>query len=88
MLFGLSISYDRVLEIENELATAVCQDIEKNGAVVPTQVRKELFAMGALDNNNHYTSSTTAKGSFHGTSISPFQSPTTCEMGHLQDKIT
>ena len=58
----------------------------KKGAVVPAQLRKGLFAIGALDNNNHYTLSTTHKGSFHGTSISLFQSPTLCEMGHLQFK--
>ena len=52
MLFGLSICYDRVLEVENELATAVCQDIETKGAVVPAQFRKGLFAIGALNNNN------------------------------------
>ena len=69
---GLSISYDRVLEVENELATAVCQDFEKKGDVVTAQLRKGLFTIGALDNVDNNTSSTTAKGSFHGTSISLF----------------
>ena len=36
---GLSISYDRILQLENQLATAVCQDIEKKGVVCPAQLR-------------------------------------------------
>ena len=81
---GLSISYE---QLENQLATAVCQDIEKKGVVCPAQLRKGLFTIGALDNLDHNPSSTTAKGSFHGTAISLFQSPTRSKMGHLQDEI-
>lgn len=81
------VSVDRILEVENQLATAVCQDIEKRGVVCPAQLRKGLVTIGALDNVDHNTSSTTAKGSFHGTSISLFQSPTNFKMGHLQEKI-
>lgn len=33
---GLSISYDRVLQIENQLATAVCEDIGKKGVSCST----------------------------------------------------
>jgi len=32
---GLSVSYDRVLEVENELTRAVCQNPEKKAIVVP-----------------------------------------------------
>ena len=53
----------------------------------PAQLRKGLFTIGALDNLDHNPSSTTAKGSFHGTAISLFQSPTRSKMGHLQDEI-
>ncbi len=62
---GLSVSYDWILQLENQLATAVCEDI---GVVCPAQLRKLL---GALDNLDHNPSSTTAQGSFHGTGISP-----------------
>ncbi|KAL7405136.1 hypothetical protein ABVT39_024257 [Epinephelus coioides] len=32
---GLSVSYDWVMELENQLATAVCENIAKSGAVCP-----------------------------------------------------
>ena len=50
---GFSISYDRVLQLESKLATAVCDDIDKKGIVCPTQLRKGLFSVGALDNLDH-----------------------------------
>ena len=87
---GLSISYDRNLQLENQLATAVYQDTGKNGIVCPTQLHKGLFTLGALDNLDHDSSSTTAKGSFHGTSISAislFLNQTRSTMGHPQDEI-
>ena len=73
---GLSISYDRVLQLENQLATAVCQDMDNKGVVCPAQLHKGLFTSGALDNLDHNLSSTTAKGAYHGTGMSLFQSPT------------
>ena len=73
---GLSANYDRVLQLKNQLATAVCQDIEKKGVVCPSQLHKGLFTVGAIDNLDHNPSSTTAKGSVHDTGISLFQSPT------------
>ena len=43
-----------------------------------------LFTVSALDNLDHNPSSATSKESFHGTSISLFQFPTTCNEGKLQ----
>lgn len=85
---GLSVSYDRIMQLENQLATAVCEDIEKKGVVCPAQLRIGLFTAGGLDNLDHNPSSTTAKGSFHGTGMSLFQSPTKSKMGCLQDGIS
>lgn len=78
---GFCVSYERVLQLENQLATAVCED----SVVCPKQLRKRLFTVGALDNLDHNPSSTTATGSFHGTAISLFQSPTSLKMGHPQE---
>ena len=47
---GMSVSYDRVLEIENSLATAVCKRFEKENLVCPANLRKGLTTIGALDN--------------------------------------
>ena len=55
--------------------------------VVPPQLRHGLFTVGALDNLDHNPSSTTAKGSFHGTGISLFQFPTAANFGNVQSDI-
>ena len=67
---GLSVSYNRVLQLESQLATAVCEDFLEKKAVVPASQYHGLFTTGTLDNMDHNPSSTTAKGSFHGTGIS------------------
>ena len=84
---GFSISYDRVIQLENQLAFAVCLDVAIKDVVCPSQLCKGLFTVGTLDNLDHNPSSTTAKGSFHGTGISLFQCPTSLKMGTPQDKI-
>ena len=69
---GISISYKRVIEVENSLGSGICKRFEDEGIVCPLQLRKSLFTVGALDNIDHNFSSTTAQGSFHGTGISIF----------------
>ena len=71
--FGLGVSYDRVLQVENWLATGVCQHIAEIGLVCPSQLHHGLFTICALDNLDHNPSSTTATDSFHGTGIRLFQ---------------
>ncbi len=85
---GLSVSYDRILQLEDKLATAVCEDFRDKGVVVPAQLRCGVFTAGALDNLDHNPSSTTAKDSFHGTGISLFQFPTSSNLGEKQNDIT
>lgn len=63
------------MQIEEWLATAVCERFEDDGVVAPTILRKGLFTVGALDNLDHDPSATTATTSFHGTGISIFQFP-------------
>lgn len=71
--FGLSVSYDQISQVENQLATGVCQHIAEIGLVCPSQLHHGVFTIGALDNLDHNPSSTTATDSFHGTGISLFQ---------------
>jgi len=73
---GVSISYDRVLDIEDKIAAAVCEQCEENGVVSPACFKKGLFTVGAIDNLDYNPSSTTSQSSFHGTGISLFQLPT------------
>lgn len=85
---GLSVSYSRILQLENQLASAVCQKAQREGVVCPSQLRIGLFTAGAMDNLDHNPSSTTAKGSFHGTGISLFQSTTSFNKGQKREVIT
>ena len=72
---GLSLSYQRVDDIMNNLATSVCDHFKSVGVVCPLSLQSDLFTVGAIDNLDHDPSSTTAQGSFHGTGISMFQFP-------------
>jgi hypothetical protein len=85
---GISISYDRIMELEDWLATSVCERFEEDGVVSPANLRKGLFTVGALDNLDHNPSSTTAKTSFHGTGISLFQFPTKNNHGEVRPSVT
>ena len=40
---GLGISYKRVLSISTETANQVCDQFERQGVVVPTQMLKNIF---------------------------------------------
>lgn len=70
---GLSISYNRVLEISSELAGKACRQFQHDRVVCPMKLRHGLFTTDAVDNIDHNPSSTTSKDSFHGTAISLFQ---------------
>ena len=85
---GHSMSYDRILQLENQLATSVCELTKEIGLVCPVHLRHGLFTTGALDNLDHNPSCTTAKDSFHGTGISLFQFPTESNEGYPQDIVT
>lgn len=70
---GMAISYDRVLEISTSMGNSVTDRFQKERVVCPTNMSNQLFTTAAVDNIDHNPSSTTAKGSFHGTGISLFQ---------------
>ena len=61
---GISISYDRVTELEEWIGTSVCEQFEKDGIVAPTGLRKGLFTVCAQDNIDHNPTSTTAVNAF------------------------
>lgn len=84
---GLSVSYQRIMEIEESLASSISERFVADGCVVPASLRKGLLTIGALDNLDHNPSSTTAASSFHGTGISLFQLPTAGNHGELRDPI-
>ena len=81
---GISISYKRLLELQDQIASNLCQKSNQIGLVCPSQLRHGLFTVGALDNLDHNPSSTTSTESFHGTGISLFQFPTEENAGRTQ----
>ena len=58
---GLSISYDRVLEISGKLGEAVVNQYVEEGVVCPPVLKKGLFTTSAMDNIDHNPTATTAQ---------------------------
>ena len=87
---GISISYDRVTELEECIATSVCEQFDKDDVVAPAGLRKGLFTVCAQDNIDHnpIASSTTALNTFHGTGITLFQFPTKANPNESRAPIT
>ena len=84
---GLSISYDRVLEISAQLGEAVVAQYVEDGVICPPALRKQLFTTAAVDNIDHNPTATTAQTSFHGTSVSIFQHPSTENAGDEREPL-
>ncbi|XP_065670919.1 uncharacterized protein LOC136089121 [Hydra vulgaris] len=74
---GLSISYDRVQEIESSLTNEKCKFYEQIGHVIPSCLSEGVFTTAAIDNIDHNPSSTTSNDSFHGSSVTIIQHPDT-----------
>ena len=84
----LSVSYERVLEISAQFGDAAVSRYQKEGDVVcPPILRKSLFSTAATDNIDHNPTATMATTSFHGTSISLFQYPTSDNKGEKLEPI-
>ena len=66
---------------------AACQRFEYDDSVIPAQMREGIFTVGIIDNIDHNLSSTTAHGSFHGTSLSLLQFPTINNPGQTRPPI-
>ena len=74
--FGISITYTRVLELEDRLAKSVCKQSFQEKVVCPSHLKFGLYSVAAINNIDYDPSATTAIGSFHGTGISISQCPT------------
>ena len=84
---GMSISYDRVLEISAQFGDATVNKYVEEGVVCPPVLRKGLFTTAAMDNIDYNPSATTATTSFHGASISVFQHPATDNHGEERQLV-
>lgn len=70
---GLSVSYDRVLQVLNKTANAVCKQYRAENIVCPPNLQPGLFCVAAVDNIDHNLTLSTAQSSFHGTAVSVMQ---------------
>ena len=84
---GLSVSYQRVLAVSTEEGNHVCEQFKADKVVCPPKLRYGLTTGGEIDNIDHDPSSTTAKDSFHGTSISLSQQPTVHKGGRERRRV-
>ena len=82
---GLSISYDRIMQISSDLGNSVCSLYERKQVVCPPKLKRGLFTTGCADNIDHNPSSRTAADSFHGTADSLTQHPNLTSAGIDRD---
>ena len=66
---GLSVHYDRVLQLSTELGNRVTKIYRMYDVIYLVKYHKGLF-ITAADNINHQTSATTCDTAFNGTGIS------------------
>lgn len=70
---GISISYDRLMDIITSMGKRICDFYQETDVVCPPQLCRDVFTIAAYDNIDHNPSSTTSTSSYHGTGISLFQ---------------
>jgi len=85
---GIFISYRRVLDLEDKIATSVRERCVEDGIVSFACLRKEIHTTGVLYNLNHNPTSTTSQSSFYGTGISLFQFPAKDNLDEDRPPIT
>ena len=81
---GLCICYNRIMSIVTDLGNAEIQRYTEPNLVCPRTLKLNLVTTMAIDNIDQSTSSTTAKSSFHGTTISITQHPEEDNLGSPQ----
>ena len=69
------------------MGEALLERYLEEGLVCLSVLRKGLLTTAAIDNIDHNPSSTTAKSSFHGTSISIFQHPINNNFGEQREML-
>lgn len=76
---GLCISYDRVLEICNNISLNLLKRFEHNGVFVAGHLTRNTFTIIAKDNIDLNSRSTKQKKHFHGISMSTMQFPSSID---------
>ena len=66
---GLSVSYDRVMEVKLQVANAVCKRHAEDRVILPTNLRLCVFTTHDVDNLDSNKTGNLSRGDFHGTCI-------------------
>ena len=61
---GVSVSYDRVMDVRKDFAKAVSKQWSDDGVVVPTNIKRRVFATSAIDKLDE-----SGRYEFHGTAM-------------------
>lgn len=85
---GISISSNRVFEVTSQLCRLVVQRAKEENVVCPSNLKKNIFTITALDNIDFKATSNTSSDEFHGTGISVFQTPTVENPGVCREFLT
>ena len=72
---GISITYDWVLQLEENRALSIFRQYQLNNIVCPSHLQKGHFIASCIDNVDHNPSPTTADTSFHGRDIGIVEYP-------------
>ena len=70
---GLSISYDRVDEIQTTLTKQICYKYQTDQLVRPPTLVDNAFTTAVIGNVYHNATLNTVSNCFHGTTMSLFQ---------------
>ncbi|KAK3921570.1 Adenylyltransferase and sulfurtransferase MOCS3 [Frankliniella fusca] len=81
---GLSVSSNRISEVSSQLCRLVVERAKEESVVCPSNLRKGLFTVTALDNIDVKSSSNLSASEFHGTGISVFQRLQIGNEGHIR----
>ena len=84
---GLSISYDRVMQISADLGNSICSQFEEEGVVCPSKLKRSLFTTTNMDNIDYNLSARRAKDLFYGTAVALTQHPSTDGDGNARDRV-
>ena len=70
---GMSITYNRALEICRIISNQVCVEYQERGFACPSQLQDHVFTTTAIESLDCKLTSEAAQILFHGTTISIFQ---------------
>lgn len=68
--FGISVSYNRVMEVKRSIAQAVVKQCVQDGVVLPTNMRSGVFTIFDVDNLDSHSQGNFSQNKFHGTALS------------------